>query len=69
MTEVNRAFNRENVPEHSCGSELIELPEDEPTYVRFAQCARCGAEFTFAPDSDWVTAVYSRMRMTATWPA
>ena len=38
-------------PEHDCGGELIELPEDEPTYVHFAQCARCGTEFTFVPDS------------------
>lgn len=27
------------LPEHDCGGELIELPEDEPTYVHFAQCA------------------------------
>jgi hypothetical protein len=41
---------------------VIELPEDEPTYVHFAQCARCGTEFTFVPDSDWVTVVYPGMR-------
>jgi hypothetical protein len=28
------------LPEQDCGGELIELPEDEPTYVHFAQCAR-----------------------------
>lgn len=48
-------------PEHDCSGELIELPEDEPTHVHFAQC-RCGTEFTFAPDSDWVTVVYPGMR-------
>ena len=42
------------IPEHDCG-ELIELPEDEPTHVHFAQCARRGTEFTFVLDSDWVT--------------
>jgi hypothetical protein len=53
----------EILPEHDCGGELIELPEDEPTYVHFvAQCARCGTEFTFVPDSDWVTVVYPGMR-------
>ena len=49
------------LPEHDCGGELIELPEDEPN-VHFAQCARCGTEFTFVPDSDWVTVVYPGMR-------
>jgi hypothetical protein len=24
------------LPEHDCDGELIELPEDKPTYVRFA---------------------------------
>lgn len=36
------------LPEHDCGGELIELPEDEPN-VHFAQCARCGTEFTWCP--------------------
>jgi hypothetical protein len=51
----------EILPEQDCGGELIELPEDEP-YVHFAQCARCGTEFTYVPDSDWVTVVYPGMR-------
>jgi hypothetical protein len=55
-------LHSEILPEHGCGGELIELPEDEPTYVHFAQCARCGTEFTFVPDSDWVTIVYPGMR-------
>ena len=49
------------LPEHDCGGQLIELPEDELN-VHFAQCARCGTEFTFVPDSDWVTVVYPGMR-------
>jgi hypothetical protein len=48
--------------EPDCGGELIELLEDEPTYVHFTQCARCGTEFAFVPDSDWVTVVYPGMR-------
>jgi hypothetical protein len=48
MTEVTRAYS-EILPEHDCGGELIELPEDDPTYVHFAQCARCETELTFVP--------------------
>jgi hypothetical protein len=48
-------LHSEILPEQDCGGELIGLPEDEPTYVHFAQCVRCGTEFTFVPDSDWVT--------------
>jgi hypothetical protein len=55
-------LHSEIIPEHNCGGELIELSEDEPTYVH-SQCARCGAEFTFVPDSDWVTVVYPGMRI------
>jgi hypothetical protein len=51
-------LHSEIIPEQDCGGEVTELPEDEPTHVRFAQCARCGTEFTFLPDSDWVTVVY-----------
>jgi hypothetical protein len=54
-------LHSEILPEHDCGGELIELPEDKPTSVHFAQCARCGTEFTFVPDSDWVTVVYPGM--------
>ena len=61
MTKVARASS-EILPEQDCGGELIELPEDKPTCVHFAQCARCGTEFTFVPDSDWVTVVYPGMR-------
>ena len=32
-------LHSEILPEHDYGGELIELPEDEPTYVHFAQCA------------------------------
>jgi hypothetical protein len=55
-------FHSEILLEQDCGGELIELPENEPTYVHFAQCARCGTEFTFVPDFDWVTVVYPGMR-------
>jgi len=37
---------------------IPELPEDQPTCVHFAQCARCETEFTYMPDCDWVTVVY-----------
>ena len=57
-------LHSEILPEQDCGGELIGLPEDEPTYVHFAQCVRCGTEFTFVPDSDWVTVVYPARR---TW--
>ena len=48
------------LPEHNCGGALIELPRTRQRM--FAQCARCGTEFTFLPDSDWVTVVYPGMR-------
>jgi len=57
-------FAGEILREQDCGGELIELPEDDPRYVHFAQCARCGTEFTSVPDSDWVTVGYPRIRTT-----
>jgi hypothetical protein len=57
-------LHRDILPEHSCDGELIELHEDDPTYVHFAQCASCGIEFTCTPDCDWVTVVLPGMRTT-----
>jgi hypothetical protein len=57
-------LHSEILPEQDCDGELIELPEDGPTYVHFAQCVRCGTEFTYVPDCDWVTVVYPGMRTT-----
>jgi hypothetical protein len=58
---ITPVLHSEILPEHDCGGELIELPEDELN-VHFAQCAGCGTEFTFVPDSDWVTVVCPGMR-------
>ena len=49
------------VPEHSCHGELIEL-NDDSAYLHHVWCCSCGTEFTFEPDSDWVTLVLPGMR-------
>jgi hypothetical protein len=36
-------LHSETLPEHDCGGELIELPEDEPRYVHFAQIEKSAA--------------------------
>ena len=54
-------LNSDVVPEHECYGELIELPAT-PTNVHRAWCASCGAEFSYLPDSDWVTIVLPGMR-------
>ena len=50
------------VPEHECDGELIELPATSE-HVRHAWCSSCGTEFTYPPDSDWVTIVLPGMRI------
>jgi len=49
------------LPGHSYDGELIPLKESS-TYVQVALCSSCGTEFSFEPDSDWVTVVYPVMR-------
>jgi hypothetical protein len=49
------------VPEHLCDGKLIERNQT-PAYVHFAWCSSCGSEFSYAPDSDWVTIVLPGMR-------
>jgi hypothetical protein len=49
------------VPEHECDGELIELTPT-PAYVQHAICSWCGTEFTYQPDSTWVTVVLPGMR-------
>ena len=60
--QLVRMRHSEILPEQNCDGELIELPEDQPTYTYVAQCARCGTEFTYMPDCAWVTVVYPGMR-------
>jgi hypothetical protein len=55
------ALNSNIVPENPCDGELIP-PEEAPTYLHFVRCSSCGTEFTFEPDSDWVTVVLPGMR-------
>jgi hypothetical protein len=57
-------LHNEIIPEQDCNGELIEPPDDVPTHVHLAQCARCGTEFTYVPDCDWITVVYPGMRTT-----
>jgi hypothetical protein len=60
--ELNIAIRHSDVvPEHSCGGKLIPMEKSTP-YVCFAQCAFCGAEFAFEPDSEWVTIVLPSMK-------
>jgi len=54
-------LHSEIVPEHSCHGELVELNQ-APTYLHLARCSSCGTEFTFEPDSDWVTIVLPGMK-------
>jgi predicted RNA-binding Zn-ribbon protein involved in translation (DUF1610 family) len=49
------------VPEHLCDGELIER-DQAPSYVHFALCSSCGAEFSYASDSEWVSIVLPGMR-------
>jgi hypothetical protein len=42
------------IPEHECDGELTELPTSTAS-VHKAWCSSCGAEFTYLPDSDWVS--------------
>ena len=44
------------VPEHLCNGELIEVDQSS-TRIRRVWCSSCRTEFTFEPDSDWVTFV------------
>jgi hypothetical protein len=49
------------IPEHLCDGELIQR-DQTPAYVQFARCSSCGSEFTYQPDSDWVSIVLPGMR-------
>jgi hypothetical protein len=49
------------VPEHDCNGELIEVDQSS-TRIHCVWCSSCGTEFTFEPDSDWVTFVTPGMR-------
>ena len=64
MCVANVSFamlHSEILPEHTCDGELIPLMESS-TYLQVVLCSSCGTEFSFEPDSDWVTVVYPGMR-------
>ena len=48
------------VPEHDCDGELIDISESK--YVTKTWCSKCGTEFSYEPDSTWVTIVLPGMR-------
>jgi hypothetical protein len=50
------------VPEHDCNGELIEVDQRSKRIRCFFWCSSCRTEFTFEPDSDWVTIVTPGMR-------
>jgi hypothetical protein len=50
------------VPEHDCNGELIKVDQRSKRIRCFFWCSSCGTEFTFEPDSDWVTFVTPGMR-------
>jgi len=50
------------VPEHACPGELIDVSQKPDLHQVW--CASCGTEFTYAPDSDWVTIVFPGMQST-----
>jgi hypothetical protein len=41
------------VPEHCCDGEI--QMEASTQFVRVVRCSACGTEFTYVPDSNWVT--------------
>jgi hypothetical protein len=49
------------IPEHSCDGELIQLEEYLPV-PHEEHRTNWRYEFSFEPDSDWVTIVLPRMR-------
>jgi hypothetical protein len=48
-------------PKHECGGGLIESSNSK--YVTKTRCTFCGTEFTYLPDSDWVTIVTPGMKI------
>jgi hypothetical protein len=48
-------------PEHCCDGDLIQL-KVSTQYLRVVRCSACGTEFTYVPDSSWVTMVLPGMR-------
>jgi len=49
------------LPEQCCPGELIPQQESTP-YLQVFICPLFGTEFRWAPDSDWVTVIYTEMR-------
>jgi hypothetical protein len=50
----NEMLHSDILPEHSCDGELIQWDRSH-AYLKQARCSTCGTEFTYVPDSDWVT--------------
>ena len=50
------------IPELECNGQLIQIDERSTRWVTVVRCSLCGTDFTYVPDSDWVTIVSPRMR-------
>jgi hypothetical protein len=48
-------LHNELIAEYPCMGELIRLDEKSTPILRVLRCVSCGAEFTYVPDSNWVT--------------
>ena len=48
------------IPDHECSGQLIDVSESR--YVTKSWCSKCGTEFSYEPDSIWVTIVYPGMK-------
>jgi hypothetical protein len=47
-------------PEHECSGELIDVSDTK--YATKTWCSKYGTEFSYEPDSTWVTIVLQGMR-------
>jgi len=56
-------LHSELVSEYPCTGELIRLDEKSTPILRVLRCVSCGTDFTYVPDSDWVTIVLPGARI------
>jgi hypothetical protein len=52
--------HREIIPEQDCDGELIDVSDSKCLTMKW--CSKCGTEFSYEPDSTWVTYVLPGMR-------
>jgi predicted nucleic-acid-binding Zn-ribbon protein len=46
-------LHRDIIPEQDCDGELIDVSDSK--YLTTKWCSKCGTEFSYKPDSTWVT--------------